>query len=235
MESVNSNFYNQSYYAQRHTRIDPYLEYIFSNYIIPSNTQGCLLEVGCGSGAYINYMRDKGQKIWGIDFSFEAAKISGQINASALSLPFSNNSFDVILSIHMIEHLNTVERDIFLAECRRVLKNKGVLFIVTPNGMSPGRFILGKKWFPDPSHINIENPFRLSGALKKNGFIKVKSMFFLHLGEVNRTESDIVKYYGLDCVFKRIPFLQDLLFFLMFSTPLSFMRDVIYMRGELVK
>lgn len=235
MQSVDRSFYDANYYAQRHTAIDPYLKYILGHYLISENSEGYTLEAGCGSGIYIDFIRKEGRKAWGVDFSFDAARISGQINASALSLPFADNSFDVVLSIHMIEHLNIHDTDLFLNECRRVLKNKGKLFIMTPNALCPGRFILGDKWFSDPSHINIYNPFKLRRILRKNGFLKTKSIFTLDLNKINRTQADIVKYYGLDCIFKHLPLLQDLMFLLIFSTPLAFIRDVIYMRAESVK
>ena len=55
-----------------------------------------ILDAGCGSGVYLDFMRSRGERVFGIDFSYDAAKLSGQMNASALSLPFKNESFDVI-------------------------------------------------------------------------------------------------------------------------------------------
>ena len=44
---------------------------------------------------------------------------------------FENNTFDVIISLAVIEHLD--DPSIFLREIYRVLKNNGILFLSTPN------------------------------------------------------------------------------------------------------
>lgn len=54
--------------------------------------------------------------------------------ANAVSrIPHPDSSVDVIYSSHMIEHLDRLEAQKFLAECRRVLKPGGVLRIVVPD------------------------------------------------------------------------------------------------------
>jgi SAM-dependent methyltransferase len=235
MKEFKKDFYDTAYYQERHTTIDPYLDCILTNYVFKSKRGINVLDAGCGSGVYVNYMRAKNIKAWGIDFSGEASRISGQINASVFKMPFTDNSFDIVLSVHTIEHLTDEGLNNFLAECRRVLKNNGRLFIMTPNGISPGRIILGRKWFPDPSHINIQNPFRLKRTLKRNEFCGIRNIFFLPLNKIRRRECDIVKYYGLDCIFRRLPVLQDIIFFLIYSTPLVYFRDVLYVLATIRK
>lgn len=56
------------------------------------------------------------------------------VNGSALKLPFTNNSFDLIIIQDVIEHLpNTSD---FYSEIKRILKSKGYLFLSTPNKLS---------------------------------------------------------------------------------------------------
>lgn len=236
-DSYSREFYDSQYYAGRDSsHIDPYLRYILLNRVVKEKSAGFnspkILDVGCGRGVYVDFFRKNGFKAWGIDFSKEAAKISQLPVASALKLPFKDGSFDILLSIHMIEHLNPREAVLFFAECRRVLKKDGRIFIMTPNGISPGRLIAGKRWFPDPSHINIYNPFRLSRILKKNGFIGIKNSFLLPINHAPRKDSDIVEYYGLEKIFRKLPFLQDLAFFFLFCLPFSYFRDVIYVKAQ---
>jgi len=233
-KSLDSAYYDNEYY-NRKPDIDPYLTYILDQYVLVGRDKKTILDAGCGSGVYLDFMRSRGERVFGIDFSYDAAKLSGQMNASALSLPFKNESFDVIVSIHVIEHLSQDEVDVFFCECHRVLKKNGFIFLMTPNALSPGRFILKEKWFPDSSHINIFNPFRLGCTLKKNEFLHARHVFHLALNKVKRTDKDIVRYYGLDRVFRKAPFLQDLLFYCMYSTPLAYFRDVIYTRAQVNK
>ena len=49
------------------------------------------------------------------------------------ALPLPDNSFDFIVSEHMIEHLDLPSGKFMLAECRRVLRAGGVLRIATPD------------------------------------------------------------------------------------------------------
>lgn len=51
----------------------------------------------------------------------------------ARRLPFSNEIFDIVIAFQLIEHIPPMEVHSFLQGVRRVLKEKGLLFIVTPN------------------------------------------------------------------------------------------------------
>lgn len=72
------------------------------------------------------------------------------VRADALSIPFSSNRFEVVVSLETIEHLSDQTR--FLNEVTRVLRPEGVFIVSSPNReiTSPGRTI------DDP-----ENPFHL--------------------------------------------------------------------------
>jgi len=48
-------------------------------------------------------------------------------------LPFSNNSFNIIYSSHVLEHLYLDDAQKLLKECFRVLKPTGIMRIVIPN------------------------------------------------------------------------------------------------------
>jgi SAM-dependent methyltransferase len=65
--------------------------------------------------------------------SFEMTKPEF-VNGSALQLPFTNSSFDLIIIQDVIEHLiNTSE---FYSEIKRVLKTNGYIYLSTPNKFS---------------------------------------------------------------------------------------------------
>lgn len=46
---------------------------------------------------------------------------------------FSDNSFDAVYSYHNLEHVNNFEIDTVLNEFKRVLKPKGLIFVVVPD------------------------------------------------------------------------------------------------------
>ena len=65
--------------------------------------------------------------------SFEMTKPE-LVNGSALQLPFSNHSFDLIIIQDVIEHLsNTAD---FYSEVKRILKTNGYIYLSTPNKLS---------------------------------------------------------------------------------------------------
>ncbi|MFZ1518770.1 MAG: class I SAM-dependent methyltransferase [Ignavibacteriaceae bacterium] len=61
------------------------------------------------------------------------------VNGSALQLPFSNHSFDLIIIQDVIEHLTDTSD--FYSEVERVLKSNGVIYLSTPNKLSVFNFI----------------------------------------------------------------------------------------------
>jgi len=65
--------------------------------------------------------------------SFEMTKPE-LVNGSALQLPFSNHSFNLIIIQDVIEHLsNTAD---FYSEVKRILKTNGSIYLSTPNKFS---------------------------------------------------------------------------------------------------
>jgi ubiquinone/menaquinone biosynthesis C-methylase UbiE len=94
-----------------------------------------VLDMGCGWGNNLKFLKDKGFFGVGIDISKTAiqhCKSSGY-NASVCDfskLTFSDNSFDIVIDRQAIQH-NTTENIIkTLNEVRRVLKKGGVFFSI---------------------------------------------------------------------------------------------------------
>lgn len=115
-----------------------------------------VLDAGCGEGVLSFMMAEKGAEVIGVDLSgpnIEAAAArASQLNlqnvsflvGDAESLPFSDNSFDLVVSSHVLEHVPDFDRG--LKEVMRVTKRRAVVAIPTAlNGCS---FVqLGRGWF----------------------------------------------------------------------------------------
>lgn len=84
-----------------------------------------VLEVGCGRGAF----QDLVAHYVGVDLSESVARYVHKpfFCASATALPFHDNSFEAVWSIHVLEHVPDPEK--VLLEMRRVLKPDGLLFL----------------------------------------------------------------------------------------------------------
>ncbi len=65
---------------------------------------------------------------------FLNSQILGQVPIDITNtLPFSSNSFDIIFSSHLLEHIHKNQIEFFLMDSFRVLKNGGLNIIATPS------------------------------------------------------------------------------------------------------
>lgn len=108
-------------------------------FALPYIRHKVVLDVACGTGYGSQFLFRKGaSKVIGGDISREAIKYAGEffrgpdyILLDVTNLPFRDKSFDIIVSIETIEHLNDYNR--FLSECYRCLKGEGSFICSTPN------------------------------------------------------------------------------------------------------
>jgi SAM-dependent methyltransferase len=97
-----------------------------------------VLEVGCGAGYGAHHLAAAVDTVTATDPSAQAiayarAKYPG-VNfeqAEGTRLPFAADSFDVVLSFQVIEHIADARS--YLREIRRVLKPAGLFYCTTPN------------------------------------------------------------------------------------------------------
>ena len=95
-----------------------------------------LIDLGCGNGRTLECVYRRNWKLYGVDFSEYAIiearqRIQPQINlliADFTQLPFKNDSFDVVLSIGVHEHIDPID----FSEIARILTNNGKAFIYLP-------------------------------------------------------------------------------------------------------
>ncbi|MBT3336760.1 MAG: class I SAM-dependent methyltransferase [Anaerolineae bacterium] len=98
--------------------------------------RGIILENGCGVGMYVEHLAPFNGIITGLEYDFERAADAGSrspriMNAAGEQLPFPSNSFDLILSHEVIEHVQNDAAAI--REMVRVLKPGGRATIFVPN------------------------------------------------------------------------------------------------------
>lgn len=90
-----------------------------------------VLELGCGAGM-LALLKRKGVTLTGVDLSSEcaiAARRNGYdatFSSRLSSLPFAEASFDYVVSLDVLGHIEMEEKDAVLAEVKRVLRPGGV-------------------------------------------------------------------------------------------------------------
>jgi SAM-dependent methyltransferase len=92
-----------------------------------------VLDLGCGNGAYLRALRERGIDAVGCDLSPGMLRAAGEhprlVNGDAMRLPFDDAAFDVVLAPHMLYHVP--DRTAAAREMRRVLRSGGVAVAVT--------------------------------------------------------------------------------------------------------
>lgn len=110
--------------------------------------ESTILEVGCGTGIYSTHWVKPSIKFYGLDISRgmlrrAATKIDSVsdktlfIEGDAEHLPFRDASFDAVLSVNSIEHLDDIP--IALKEMKRVCREGGKIVLSVPNG-NPSKY-----------------------------------------------------------------------------------------------
>jgi ubiquinone/menaquinone biosynthesis C-methylase UbiE len=104
-----------------------------------------VLDVGCGFGGFQVAASEAGATCAGVEIvearlrmAVERITLHGQqprvLIADAFKLPFRDESFDVVVSSEVLEHVKS--RDAFIGELSRVLRRGGVLYLAFPNLLS---------------------------------------------------------------------------------------------------
>jgi SAM-dependent methyltransferase len=150
---------------------------------------GFALDIGCGSGTFLSFLKHHGWRVQGVDLSRKAADVAkkafdidvfvGEID----ELPFPPGTFDFINMSHVLEHvfdpLETIEK------VRTLLKPDGVLYIEVPNYQSYGQKISKQYWYgwETPRHLYTFSPSNLKTLVQSGGFevidlnTKVENLF----------------------------------------------------------
>ncbi len=108
--------------------LDPWLRYSAAIRIIRATFKGSepsILDVGSGNAGAAYFLRSE---VVGIDCEFSREELSRlqaplqPVKASAANLPFRDRSFDVVVSMDLLEHLPTSIRSLAVAEMLRTTR-----------------------------------------------------------------------------------------------------------------
>jgi SAM-dependent methyltransferase len=139
-----------------------------------------LLEVGSGMGHLTGQLEDTFET-FGCDINHWAVKKSKEVvnqsllqTASAQEIPFRNNSFNVVIIKHIVEHLPDPQKAV--NEIGRVTEPGGTLILATPNLDSLLKPWKGGKWigYQDPTHISLKRPSEWVDMIRSADFSPLK-------------------------------------------------------------
>lgn len=185
-------------WAQRFFRNIPTVHDIYDDLLMPHiNKDSILLDAGCGKKGIMNKYKGMLKYAVGIDLSLSALKQNDSLDSYVLGgldrLPFSDGTFDLIISQWVIEHLP--DPNLCFSEFYRVLKKDGRLTLVTNSIYNP--IMLFSSLLPEglrdnikkgllppdieedtfPTYYNCNSLKKMEKVLKGIGFSKVYDLY----------------------------------------------------------
>ncbi len=133
------------------------------------------LDIGCATGMLISHMKNLGWKIKGVEICRESAEYGiknrdvdifiGPLEGANFPVEY----FDVIHFSHLIEHVPDPKG--FLREILRVLSNRGMVIVTTPNVDGFQARLFGRNWRSAiADHITLFSKTTLGAMLRSVGF-----------------------------------------------------------------
>ena len=114
-----------------------------------TSTKDRILDVGCGTGALLRYLKEYGyENLEGLEISSRAVEVLGRYgitmhHAKLPTLPLADNQFDIVIASQVLEHI--IRRQKFIRGLQRILKPAGSLIVFVPdNCLGP---------IDEPSHV----------------------------------------------------------------------------------
>ena len=142
-----------------------------------------ILEIGSGTGTLLHRLREQGLRAQGVElrdsFIDQAKAWYGDLpitQVSGLVLPFRDQSFDVVMSFDVLEHI--ADSDGHLREVVRVLRPGGSYLLQTPNKWTNVVFETIRwrsftAWREE--HCSLHSLSQLDTRLRRHGFESVRA------------------------------------------------------------
>jgi SAM-dependent methyltransferase len=138
-------------------------------------SQGRHLDIGAGTGAFVQYMNAHGWNSGGIEPDEKARALALSLHQTNLLPPaafeaLEPESFDAISLWHVLEHIHDLYP--FLLRIKNSLKPEGVILIAVPNFTSYDGLKYGINWaaYDVPRHLYHFSPASMKWLLQTAGF-----------------------------------------------------------------
>lgn len=150
---------------------------------IVKDKKGRILDYGCGTGYFLQTMKENGWKTYGIEPNQNARLIAStktRVKESIEDLNLKNKKFDVITLWHVLEHIHNLNGTIKVL--KTILKEKGKIVIAVPNIESYERNIFQEDWaaYDVPRHLYHFSQDTMNTLMLKHG-LKITKVYPLKL------------------------------------------------------
>lgn len=153
-----------------------YNSLVYRAFLPPETTPGMVLDVGCGTGAYLREWQHLGWSVTGVEPHEQSAAharktLGAEVHAGFIEeIALPPATFDLITMCHSLEHMYSPKR--VLTQLRQALRPAGRLLLMVPNFASWLRMSVGARWLAlqVPRHLyHFETP-TLARMLNSAGF-----------------------------------------------------------------
>jgi 2-polyprenyl-3-methyl-5-hydroxy-6-metoxy-1,4-benzoquinol methylase len=147
--------------------------------------KGNFLDVGSGTGSFVNEMKLNDWQVTGLEPDEDARKTAADLYGLGLKdskefYRLAPASFDAITLWHVLEHVHDLSA--FVQQLKKLLTKNGKLFIAVPNYTSFDAKIYKEYWaaYDVPRHLYHFSPASMKLLMEKNGLniIRYKPMWY---------------------------------------------------------
>jgi 2-polyprenyl-3-methyl-5-hydroxy-6-metoxy-1,4-benzoquinol methylase len=198
-----AKYYSDDYY----TRIWPDAEHVWRQNLVAYKTEmrlldmlqpslaapGRALDVGCGYGVLMHLLRERGYEVMGCELGARAAAHCRSrglpvVRAAAPELPFADESFHLVASAHVIEHV--IDPNAFVRALVRVTHPGGTVAIITDHRWTTEyaykRFLARLRgrvpaFYTSTDHTFVFAPEHVKQLLRAAGCNEVRAAAFTHV------------------------------------------------------
>ena len=139
-----------------------------------------ILDYGCSIGRASSVFFKNKHRVYGVDVIDKNLKKAEKYCVKThlrenqhAELPFKSNSFDLIFSSQVIEHLSRRDGDRFIKESHSLLKKTGKIFITTPNPHYL-RILINRSPMIRGNHLSSWIIEEMKNSFQLFGFSKIK-------------------------------------------------------------
>jgi 2-polyprenyl-3-methyl-5-hydroxy-6-metoxy-1,4-benzoquinol methylase len=147
--------------------------------------KGSILDIGSGTGAFANEMKQAGWQVTGLEPDADARAVGKQsynIELEDISKFYQlpSSGYDAITMWHVLEHVHDLQG--YITKLKSLLKENGKLFIAVPNYTSKDAAVYKEYWaaYDVPRHLYHFSPQAMHTLIEKHGLkiLQHKPMWF---------------------------------------------------------
>ena len=164
-----------------------------------------IVDIGCGTGRWMEFLQPYGKELIGLDISrnrLKKVKVGKTILTNCENIPINSHSVDLVLSIEVLQHVRPEGISNAVSEIKRLIAKNGVGIIVVKNKNKPFRV-------KPPNPINFFSAKELRNLFSDHKLQIMGEKLFL----MNPLESTLRKFRTMSYIIEMLDILLSKIFY----------------------